>query len=83
MRSANADRRRLGECKPPVAAGRGTGDRLFDIVPGKPDESILLYRMTSSEPGVMMPEMGRNTTHEEGVELIRAWIASMQGTCDA
>lgn len=83
LRSANADRRRLGECKPPVAAGRGTGDRLFDIVPGKPDESILLYRMTSSEPGVMMPEMGRNTTHEEGVELIRAWIASMQGTCDA
>jgi hypothetical protein len=83
LRSANADLRRLGECKPPVAAGRGTGDRLFDIVPGKPDESILLYRMTSSEPGVMMPEMGRNTTHQEGVELIRAWIASMQGTCDA
>jgi len=83
LRSANADLRRLGECKPPVAAGRGTGDRLFDIVPGKPDESILLYRMTSSEPGVMMPEMGRNTTHREGVELIRAWIASMPGTCGA
>ena len=81
LRSANADLRRLGECKPPVAAGRGTGDHLFDIVPGKPDESILLYRMTSSEPGVMMPEMGRTTTHTEGVDLIRAWIASMQGSC--
>jgi len=83
LRSANADRRRLGECKPPVAAGRGTGDHLFDIVPGKPDESILLYRMISSEPGVMMPEMGRNTTHKEGVELIREWIAAMPGNCDA
>ncbi|MFT3792506.1 MAG: SO2930 family diheme c-type cytochrome [Rudaea sp.] len=83
LRSANANLRLLGECKPPVAAGRGTGDRLFDIVPGKPDESILLYRITSHEPGVMMPEMGRSTTHREGVELIRDWIAAMQGTCGA
>ncbi|MBN8887911.1 MAG: hypothetical protein J0I77_19455 [Rudaea sp.] len=83
LRAAATDLRRLGLCKPPVAAGRGTGDRLFDIVPGKPDASILLYRMTSSEPGVMMPEMGRNTTHKEGVELIREWIAATSGTCDA
>lgn len=83
LRSAATDLRRLGLCKPPVAAGRGTGDRLLDIVPGRPDESILLYRMVSDEPGVMMPEMGRNTTHREGVELIRAWIAAMPGNCDA
>ena len=67
----------LGAC---TTSGMGGGELSR---PGKPDESILLYRMTSSEPGVMMPEMGRNTTHQEGVELIRAWIASMQGTCDA
>ena len=78
--SAGADRH-LGLCKPPVAAGRGTGDRLFDIVPGRPDESILLYRMTSAEPGVMMPELGRSTVHREGVALIRAWIAAQQGEC--
>jgi len=83
LRSAATDLRRLGLCKPPVAAGRGTGDRLFDIVPGKPDDSILLYRVTSNEPGVMMPEMGRNTTHKEGVELIRDWIAATSGNCDA
>jgi uncharacterized repeat protein (TIGR03806 family) len=83
LRSANADLRRLGLCKPPVAAGRGTGDRLFDIVPGKPDDSILLHRITSSEAGVMMPEMGRNTTHKEGVALIRDWIAATPGNCDA
>jgi len=77
---AAADRH-LGLCKPPVAAGRGTGDHLFDIVPGKPDDSILLYRMMSHEPGVMMPEQGRSTTHHEGVELIRQWINSLPGTC--
>jgi len=76
-----ADDRHLGMCKPPVAAGRGTGDHLFDIVPGKPDDSILPYRMTSSEPGVMMPEQGRNTTHREGVALIREWIAGWSGSC--
>jgi len=66
---------------PPVAAGRGTGDHLFDIVPGRPDDSILLYRMTSSETGVMMPEQGRSTTHHEGVALIREWIAGWSGAC--
>ncbi|HEX3913443.1 MAG TPA: SO2930 family diheme c-type cytochrome [Steroidobacteraceae bacterium] len=79
---AGADRH-LGICKPPVAAGRGTGDHFFDIVPGKPAESILPYRMQSIEPGVMMPEQGRTTTHREGLELIEEWISAMQGTCAA
>jgi uncharacterized repeat protein (TIGR03806 family) len=73
--------RHLGLCKPPVAAGRGTGDHLFDIVPGHPEESILPFRMASREPGVMMPEQGRGTVHREGVALIRAWIASLPGAC--
>ena len=66
LRSANADARLWGICKPPVAAGRATGDHLFDIVPGKPDDSILAYRITSSEPGVMMPETGRQLVDERG-----------------
>jgi uncharacterized repeat protein (TIGR03806 family) len=73
--------RHLGVCKPPVAAGRGTGDHLFDIVPGRPDDSILTFRMASREPGVMMPEQGRSTVHREGVALIRAWIAALAGEC--
>jgi uncharacterized repeat protein (TIGR03806 family) len=75
--------RYLGLCKPPVAAGRGTGDHFFDIVPGKPEDSILPYRMLSNEPGVMMPEQGRTTTHREGVALIKDWIAALQGACEA
>jgi uncharacterized repeat protein (TIGR03806 family) len=77
---AAADRY-LGICKPPVAAGRGTGDHFFDIVPGDPQDSILPYRMRSSEPGVMMPEQGRTTTHVEGVVLIEQWISATTGQC--
>lgn len=74
--------RHLGLCKPPIAAGRGTGDHRFGIVPGKPDESILAYRIDSDDPGVMMPELGRDVVHREGVRLIRDWIAAMEGGCD-
>jgi uncharacterized repeat protein (TIGR03806 family) len=71
----------IGLCKPPVAAGRGTGNFQFDIMPGKPDESIMIYRVSSSETGVMMPELGRSSVHREGVDLLREWIAAWQGSC--
>lgn len=71
----------FGVCKPPVAAGSGTGDRLVDIFPGKPEESILVYRMETTDPGAMMPELGRSTTHTEGVDLIAQWIESLKGNC--
>lgn len=67
----------LGVNKRPVAAGRGSGGHEFSILPGQPDRSILLHRMLSSEPGVMMPQFGRALIHEEGVALIRQWIAAM------
>src|SRR5206468_13026818 len=71
----------FGVCKPPVATGRGSGGLQFDIVPGKPDESILVYRISSTEPEIKMPELGRNLVHEEGVALIREWIAAMTAGC--
>lgn len=64
-----------GILKRPVAAGRGSGGRDFDIVPGDPDASILIYRMESTDPGIAMPELGRATVHAEGVALLRRWIA--------
>ncbi|WP_233350701.1 SO2930 family diheme c-type cytochrome [Maricaulis maris] len=72
----------LGICKLPIAAGSGTGDRRHDIVPGAPDESILLFRLDNVQPDEMMPEVGRSTIHTEGVELIRAWIESLPGDCN-
>ena len=72
------DRTTYGFFKAPVAAGRGSGNLSYDIVPGKPEQSILHYRMASRHPGVMMPELGRQLTHHEGVELVRSWIQSMK-----
>lgn len=68
----------LGFYKTPVAAGRGSGNLKYDIVPSKPNESILLYRMESLDPGIMMPELGRKLQHTEGVKLIKEWIKTMR-----
>lgn len=70
-----------GICKQPVAAGKGSGDRLVDIYPGKPDESVLIYRVDSADPSVMMPELGRSVVHGEGLEMLARWIASLEGGC--
>ena len=70
-----------GVCKPPVAAGGGAGDLRYAIVPGQPEESILLYRMRSDKPDEMMPELGRSLIHSEGVDLISRWIEEMPGAC--
>lgn len=67
----------LGIGKRPVAAGRGSGGRDFAIAPGHPDSSIMMYRMGSVEPGVAMPELGRNVNDAAGLALIRQWIAAM------
>ena len=70
-----------GVCKLPVAAGAGTGNLRYDIVPGDARSSIIPYRMASTNPAVMMPEIGRSTAHAEGVALVRFWIDSMEGSC--
>ena len=68
----------LGVGKRPVAAGRGSGGLEVAIAPGQPDQSILLHRMKSTEPGVMMPELGRSVVHDEGVALIADYIRSLR-----
>jgi uncharacterized repeat protein (TIGR03806 family) len=63
--------------KRPVAAGRASGDMDFVIEPGRPDRSILINRMKSTDPGIAMPELGRAAVHDEGVALLEEWIAAM------
>jgi mono/diheme cytochrome c family protein len=70
-----------GLCKPPVAAGRGAGGFLLDIVPGRPEDSILLHRLNQTDGASKMPQLGKSVVHDEGVELIRAWIQSIPGEC--
>jgi len=67
----------LGIFKTPVAAGQGAGGRQYDIVPGHPDDSILVYRLESTEPAIRMPSVGRHLVQPEAVDLIREWIETM------
>ena len=46
----------------------------------KGEESILIFRMKSQAPGVMMPEIGRSVVHKEGVSLISEYIENLKGS---
>ncbi len=70
----------LGICKMPVAAGVAAEGYSYDVVPGHPEQSILVHRMQSTEPAVAMPELGRSLEHVEAVQLVSDWIASMPAT---
>ena len=72
-----------GILKTPVAAGRGSGGLMFDILPGDPKASILIHRIRSVEGGVMMPEVGRTQIDEVGAALLTAWITSMPTATDS
>jgi uncharacterized repeat protein (TIGR03806 family) len=69
---------RLGLKKHPTAAGRGSGNRRYVIDPGHPEESILAFRMASTEPGIAMPELGRTLPDPVGIDLINQWVAGME-----
>lgn len=71
----------LGICKIPTSAGGGRCGRIFDIVPGAPDESILMCRLESIEAEVAMPPLGRTLVHTAGVGMVREWILGLEGTC--
>lgn len=75
------DPAQYGVCKAPVAAGPGSGGRFYDIVPGQPDESILMFRTESVEPEIRMPELLRQLEHVESNALLREWITSLVGDC--
>ncbi|MGE0625333.1 MAG: SO2930 family diheme c-type cytochrome [Pseudomonadales bacterium] len=79
--AATTSTRAMGFCKPPIAAGQGTGGRTYSIVPGDPDDSIIVFRMATSDPGARMPEIGRSLVHAEGVKVVSDWIGSLTGEC--
>jgi uncharacterized repeat protein (TIGR03806 family) len=73
----------LGVCKPPAAAGAASGGRPYDIVPGDPDQSIVIFRMESLDPMVKMPELPSRVLNPDGIALISEWIAAMEpGACE-
>lgn len=69
-----------GACKVPTSSGGANCERIYDIVPGDPDASVLMCRIESDVGKVQMPPLGRRLVHAEGVAVIRAWIAGMEPT---
>ena len=60
-----------------MAAGHGAGGRKYDIVPGKPDDSVLMYRIESHDQSIMMPNVGRTLVQDDAVAVVREWIAGL------
>jgi len=78
--ASETDPAQVGICKAPFANSISAG-YTADIMPGSPEQSFLLYRLASTEGGVMMPPVSRSLTDEEGVALVSSWIASLDGGC--
>ncbi|NVJ61575.1 MAG: hypothetical protein HWE27_14360 [Gammaproteobacteria bacterium] len=70
-----ADPTKFGTCK--VAVAGGAVDYPYDVIPTDAARSYLLFRMNTNDPRHRMPELGRATVHQEGVELIEAWINNL------
>lgn len=66
-----------GVCRTPVATGPASGGLFFDIVPGKPEQSILVHRMSSTAPEIKMPQIPTQTVDPAGIALVSEWIAKM------
>ncbi|RMF18741.1 MAG: hypothetical protein D6761_01875 [Candidatus Dadabacteria bacterium] len=71
-----------GVCNPPIRSIDENHPTTFDIDPGNPDASAIVVRFESTEPEVMMPRLGRTLVFEEGVQVVRDWIAAMPGGCN-
>lgn len=52
------------------------------IKPGDPENSVILYRISTTEESERMPLLGRRIIHDEGVTLLRDWINSLEASCD-
>jgi uncharacterized repeat protein (TIGR03806 family) len=73
----------VGVCDVPavhVDASWGWPNDIKIVAPGNPEQSALWLRL-SAPPGteMAMPPLGRHEVDQQGVELIAAWITSMNG----
>lgn len=52
------------------------------IKPGDPENSVLFARLSTNAQNRKMPLLGRNSIHEEGLELLEEWILSLTDSCE-
>lgn len=54
----------------------------YIVSPGNSERSILAVRLKSVAQELRMPLLGRTTKHDEGVQLIEAWINTLTNLCE-
>ncbi len=70
----------IGVC---VDADTDLGFNLGHIIePGDARNSVLHFRLNSTEPSNRMPLLGRTVVHSEGVQLIEDWINTLTNNCN-
>ncbi|ASK30939.1 hypothetical protein CEY12_12860 [Chryseobacterium sp. T16E-39] len=69
----------MGVC---VMADEPLGPSLEKIItPGNHNKSVMNFRLNSTDESKRMPLLGRTIVHDEGVELLKQWINSLNQTC--
>jgi uncharacterized repeat protein (TIGR03806 family) len=69
----------MGICQEPVEFVSGTEQYIID---GQDIEnSLLYYRMSNKIQSEMMPPIGRTTIHAEALDMMEAYINSLNNTC--
>lgn len=58
----------------------GVDDPMLRIAAGRPERSALLHRMSSRAAADQMPPIATHRIDAEAVDLVRAWIASLEPT---
>lgn len=77
--SESSDPANLGIC---ITPDQNLGNGLTQIVfPGRPQRSVLDFRINSTDEATRMPLLGRTLVHEEAAQMINQWITQLQG-CD-
>lgn len=74
---ATGDPQNWGVCKFPTSAGPASGSLTYDVVPGHADQSILIRRLTNTDPAVKMPPLLTRLVDDRGAQVITDWINGM------
>lgn len=48
------------------------------ITPGAPDDSFILLRGNTTDPGLSMPPLGRNRVDDQYIDVLTRWITSLE-----
>ena len=77
----NLSEHNFGICKKPQKPYSGNAGKTYIIHPGLAHESALFYRINSEQVYSKMPPIARHIRDNEGLQLIKRWINSMENIC--